>query len=313
MCAASTTCRSRCCSAASRSCSSPGCRGLPRSLAPRRMAGRRADVRQAHAMVADRRGRARRARERARHPAPGSNRRRRVAVGVAERARSSKTRSKAVSGRCGACGRSTGLRSAPCCRGRGRDIAEHRNRAARRRARAAPAACSPRADRRSPLRGAIWRSPLRSAATRASRARRRCSSHPTCCTCWRQASGSEGSPVCCSPCPRRPASLRAPSAAGCCSRTLSRFSPLALSAVIVIATTGVVQAYIDVRSFNGLLQHHLRRADHRQDRAPAGADRPRLDQPSACHPGARTAGRSWRSARRRSASSRGARCAASWR
>jgi len=33
---------------------------------------------------------------------------------------------------------------------------------------------------------------------------------------------------------------------------LARFSPLALTSVIVIATTGVVQAYIDVRSFSGL-------------------------------------------------------------
>jgi copper transport protein len=35
--------------------------------------------------------------------------------------------------------------------------------------------------------------------------------------------------------------------------TLARFSPIALSAVVVIAVTGVVQAYIDVRSFHGLL------------------------------------------------------------
>jgi len=35
--------------------------------------------------------------------------------------------------------------------------------------------------------------------------------------------------------------------------TLARFSPLALACVIVIALTGVVQAYIDVRSLNGLL------------------------------------------------------------
>jgi copper transport protein len=34
---------------------------------------------------------------------------------------------------------------------------------------------------------------------------------------------------------------------------LARFSPLALGSVIVIAVTGVVQAYIDVRSFYGLL------------------------------------------------------------
>jgi copper transport protein len=35
--------------------------------------------------------------------------------------------------------------------------------------------------------------------------------------------------------------------------TLVRFSPLALTAVIVIAATGVVQAYIDVRSLNALI------------------------------------------------------------
>jgi copper transport protein len=35
--------------------------------------------------------------------------------------------------------------------------------------------------------------------------------------------------------------------------TLTRFSPLALGAVIAIAVTGVVQAYIDVRSFSALL------------------------------------------------------------
>ncbi len=35
--------------------------------------------------------------------------------------------------------------------------------------------------------------------------------------------------------------------------TLARFSPLALAAVVVIAVTGVVQAYIDVRSVHGLL------------------------------------------------------------
>ncbi len=35
--------------------------------------------------------------------------------------------------------------------------------------------------------------------------------------------------------------------------TLTRFSPLALAAVIAVAATGVVQAYIDVRSLDGLL------------------------------------------------------------
>jgi copper transport protein len=34
--------------------------------------------------------------------------------------------------------------------------------------------------------------------------------------------------------------------------TLARFSPIALGAVVVIAVTGVIQAYIDVRSFEGL-------------------------------------------------------------
>lgn len=34
--------------------------------------------------------------------------------------------------------------------------------------------------------------------------------------------------------------------------TLARFSPLALGAVVVIAVTGIIQAYIDVRSFHGL-------------------------------------------------------------
>jgi copper transport protein len=34
--------------------------------------------------------------------------------------------------------------------------------------------------------------------------------------------------------------------------TLARFSPIALGAVVVIAVTGVIQAYIDVRSFHGL-------------------------------------------------------------
>ena len=35
--------------------------------------------------------------------------------------------------------------------------------------------------------------------------------------------------------------------------TLARFSPLALGSVVVIAVTGVIQAYIDVRSLHGLL------------------------------------------------------------
>jgi copper transport protein len=34
---------------------------------------------------------------------------------------------------------------------------------------------------------------------------------------------------------------------------LARFSPIALSSVVVLATTGIIQAYIDVRSVHGLL------------------------------------------------------------
>jgi len=34
---------------------------------------------------------------------------------------------------------------------------------------------------------------------------------------------------------------------------LTRFSPIALGAVLVIGVTGVIQAYIDVRSISGLL------------------------------------------------------------
>ena len=48
--------------------------------------------------------------------------------------------------------------------------------------------------------------------------------------------------------------------------TLARFSPLALAAVIAIAVTGVVQAYIDVRSLDGLLHTTYGALDHRQDR-----------------------------------------------
>jgi copper transport protein len=47
--------------------------------------------------------------------------------------------------------------------------------------------------------------------------------------------------------------LAGPSRARLLLATLARFSPLALGAVIAIAVTGVVQAYIDVRTFDGLL------------------------------------------------------------
>jgi copper transport protein len=46
--------------------------------------------------------------------------------------------------------------------------------------------------------------------------------------------------------------LGAPRRSRLLAATLARFSPLALACVIAIAATGVVQAYIDVRSFEGL-------------------------------------------------------------
>ncbi|HEY5194858.1 MAG TPA: CopD family protein [Solirubrobacteraceae bacterium] len=46
--------------------------------------------------------------------------------------------------------------------------------------------------------------------------------------------------------------LEAPQRSRLLAATLARFSPLALACVIAIAATGVVQAYIDVRSFEGL-------------------------------------------------------------
>jgi copper transport protein len=46
--------------------------------------------------------------------------------------------------------------------------------------------------------------------------------------------------------------LAAPERSRLLLATLARFSPFALGAVVVIAVTGVVQAYIDVRSFYGL-------------------------------------------------------------
>lgn len=47
--------------------------------------------------------------------------------------------------------------------------------------------------------------------------------------------------------------IEAPNRSRLLLATLTRFSPLALAAVIVIAITGVVQAYIDVRSIHALL------------------------------------------------------------
>ena len=53
--------------------------------------------------------------------------------------------------------------------------------------------------------------------------------------------------------PAATARLEPPQRSRLLAATLARFSPLALGAVIAIAITGVVQAYIDVRSLNGLL------------------------------------------------------------
>ncbi len=47
--------------------------------------------------------------------------------------------------------------------------------------------------------------------------------------------------------------LQGPERAGLLLAALARFSPIALGSVVVIAATGVIQAYIDVRSLNGLL------------------------------------------------------------
>ena len=119
-----------------------------------------------------------------------------------------------------------------------------------------------------------WRSRRRSPVTPASRARRACSSRPTCSMSCPPACGSGGSPVCCWPCRLRHARLRGgraqPAAARQSAALLHR---LALAAVIAIAATGVIQAYIDVRIDPRAAAHHLRRADHRQDRVAGGADR----------------------------------------
>ncbi len=60
---------------------------------------------------------------------------------------------------------------------------------------------------------------------------------------------------------------------------LVRFSGLALGAVVAIALTGVVQAYIDVRSIHGLLHTTYGGLDHRQDGAAAVSDRSWLGEP----------------------------------
>ena len=53
--------------------------------------------------------------------------------------------------------------------------------------------------------------------------------------------------------PRATRRLEGPERSRLLLATLARFSPIALGAVLVIAVTGVIQAYIDVRSFEGLL------------------------------------------------------------
>ena len=66
--------------------------------------------------------------------------------------------------------------------------------------------------------------------------------------------------------------------------TLTRFSPMALAAVIVIALTGVVQAYIDVRSLNGLLHSTYGALIIAKTAATAGVDLARLGQSRAGDP-----------------------------
>jgi copper transport protein len=53
--------------------------------------------------------------------------------------------------------------------------------------------------------------------------------------------------------PRATRQLEGPERSRLLLATLARFSPLALGAVIAIVATGVIQAYIDVRSLNGLM------------------------------------------------------------
>ena len=181
--------------------------------------------------VAVRGGRARRHRERARRPAAGRERRRRVAVGLAERhgprrhARQSlrsgvgRARDRLAAARRVCCSRrARGTRRGPALRSRRAD------------------ADGPRAVPPAPrwllgllgARRAYLAVTPALAVTRASRARSGRSSRPMSSTCSRRASGSAGSPACCSRCPRRPAGCRRRSAPGCCWRRSSRFSPLAL-------------------------------------------------------------------------------------
>ncbi len=65
--------------------------------------------------------------------------------------------------------------------------------------------------------------------------------------------------------------------------TLARFSPLALAAVITIALTGVLQAYIDVRSLDGLLHTTYGSLIIAKTGSARGAHRSRLGQPRAGH------------------------------
>ena len=103
-----------------------------------------------------------------------------------------------------------------------------------------------------------------------------------------RASGSEGSPACCWRCRRRRAGSSGPSAAGCCSRR-SRASRRSRSArVVAIAITGVIQAYIDVRSVHGLLHSTYGALIIVKTVLLVVADRPRLGQPRAGDPRARS-------------------------
>ena len=72
-------------------------------------------------------------------------------------------------------------------------------------------------------------------------------------TSLRRAYGSAGSHHCCWRFPAATRELQGPERCRLLLATLARFSPLALGSVIAIAVTGVVQAYIDVRTLHGLL------------------------------------------------------------
>ena len=68
--------------------------------------------------------------------------------------------------------------------------------------------------------------------------------------------------------------------------SLRRFSPLALAAVIAIAATGVIQAYIDVRSIHGLVHTTYGALIIAKTAFAGGPDRARLAQSRAPDPGA---------------------------